>query len=412
MKYFSHYGKSKNLIEDKILASNPILESFGNAKTTQNDNSSRFGKYIKIYFDYSNNILGAEIQTFLLEKVRVITFGQEERNFHIWYQILNEYNIKDKFKYLAGNNYLEDDFTETKKALNYFGINSEDVATLLLGILYLGNIEFDDQGFIINIKLLEKVSNYWKLPSNKLKKLLSYRKIKAGREIIQAKMKQNECYQRRDTLSKSLYSSLFDWIVKKINIHLEPKNKSNLSIGILDIFGFENFENNAFEQLCINYTNEILQQVFQNFVFEQEQNEYNEEEIDWDDISFPTNDDIISLIDNQIFVKLDEECNSTKSSHSKLIRTIETISDPNLSITKIQKGKGIFQINHYAGPVEYGPSLIEKNMDLQHPEQNSYSENSNHKILSKFIYKVHRKVKTASVSKQFRKNIKIYVNNI
>ena len=114
MKYFSHYGKSKNLIEDKILASNPILESFGNAKTTQNDNSSRFGKYIKIYFDYSNNILGAEIQTFLLEKVRVITFGQEERNFHIWYQILNEYNIKDKFKYLAGNNYLEDDFTETK----------------------------------------------------------------------------------------------------------------------------------------------------------------------------------------------------------------------------------------------------------------------------------------------------------
>ena len=405
MRYFSYYGKSNNSIEDKVLASNPILEAFGNAQTTQNHNSSRFGKYIKIYFDPSYNILGAEIQTFLLEKVRVITFGKGERNFHIWYQILSEYQISDKFKYLSEDNSIKADFSETKKAFQYFGINSHNVATLLLGILYLGNISFDEQGKILNNKPLTKVSEYWKLPLEVLKTLLTFRKIKAGREVIQVKMKQEECSQRRDTLAKSLYSSLFDWIVSKINAHLVPKNKSDISIGILDIFGFENFQKNAFEQLCINFTNEILQQVFQNFVFEQEQKEYNKEEIDWQDITFPTNDNIISLIDKQIFKKLDEECSLTKPSHSKLIRSIEGISNPNVSVSKMQKAKGIFQISHYAGPVEYGQSLIEKNLDLQHPEQSSYVENSNHDIISTFIFKVHRKVKTDSVSKQFRQNI-------
>ena len=405
MRYLSYFGKSENSIETKVLASNPILEAFGNAKTTQNHNSSRFGKYIKIHFDSFQNILGAEIQTFLLEKVRVIVSGANERNFHIWYQIMAEYNITDKFNYLANSEILEDNFDETKKALKYFGINSDTVATLLLGILYLGNIEFDNQGIIIDNTPLVEVSKYWKLPVKKLQKLLTFRKIKAGREIIHAKMKQKECVQRRDTLAKSLYSCLFEWVVAKINTHLIPEKSSQASIGILDIFGFENFEKNAFEQLCINFTNEILQQVFQNFVFEQEQEEYAREEIEWKDISFPTNDEIISVIDQQIFVKLDEESNLTKPSHQKLIRNIEKIKHSNVSVSKIQKGKGVFQIDHYAGPVEYGKSLIDKNMDLMHPEQNAYSQNSDHEILSTFKFKTHRKVKTASVSKQFRKNI-------
>jgi myosin-5 len=415
MRYISHHCRGFNSIEDKVLASNPILEAFGNAATTRNNNSSRFGKYIDIQLDGHRNILGAAIRTFLLEKVRVVSIAPGERNFHIWYQVLASKNIKKTFKFLKNTAWASNDkqnFEETKAALVAFGINAEDVSSLLLGILYLGNVEFDEDGLIVSTtEDLEQVANYWDITLDTLNTLLTYRKIMAGKEVINVKMKQLECFQRRDSLAKSLYSTLFDWVVAKINQELLPKEAHSKSIGILDIFGFENFATNGFEQLCINYTNEILQQVFQNFVFEQEQQEYIEEGIDWADIEFPNNDEVIATIEDKIYPALDEECSLTKPSHRHLISKLSQVNNDYLSSSKMQTAKGRFEVKHYAGKVEYGSDvsdggLLAKNIDLRHPEQNAFVENSTHPILTQFEYETHRKVKTASVGKQFKANIK------
>jgi myosin-5 len=415
MRYISHHCRGLNSIEDKVLASNPILEAFGNAATTRNNNSSRFGKYIDIQLDGHRNILGAAIRTFLLEKVRVVSIAPGERNFHIWYQVLASKNIKKTFKFLKNTAWASNDkqnFEETKAALVAFGINAEDVSSLLLGILYLGNVEFDEDGLIVSTtEDLEQVANYWDITLDTLNTLLTYRKIMAGKEVINVKMKQLECFQRRDSLAKSLYSTLFDWVVAKINEELVPTEAHSKSIGILDIFGFENFATNGFEQLCINYTNEILQQVFQNFVFEQEQQEYIEEGIDWADIEFPNNDEVIATIEDKIYPALDEECSLTKPSHRHLISKLSQVNNDYLSSSKMQTAKGRFEVKHYAGKVEYGSDvsdggLLAKNIDLRHPEQNAFVENSTHPILTQFEYETHRKVKTASVGKQFKANIK------
>jgi myosin-5 len=415
MRYISHHCRGFNSIEDKVLASNPILEAFGNAATTRNNNSSRFGKYIDIQLDGHRNILGAAIRTFLLEKVRVVSIAPGERNFHIWYQVLASKNIKKTFKFLKNTAWASNDkqnFEETKAALVAFGINAEDVSSLLLGILYLGNVEFDEDGLIVSTtEDLEQVANYWDITLDTLNTLLTYRKIMAGKEVINVKMKQLECFQRRDSLAKSLYSTLFDWVVAKINEELVPTEAHSKSIGILDIFGFENFATNGFEQLCINYTNEILQQVFQNFVFEQEQQEYIEEGIDWADIEFPNNDEVIATIEDKIYPALDEECSLTKPSHRHLISKLSQVNNDYLSSSKMQTAKGRFEVKHYAGKVEYGSDvsdggLLAKNIDLRHPEQNAFVENSTHPILTQFEYETHRKVKTASVGKQFKANIK------
>tara|TARA_Y100000389_G_scaffold205063_1_gene262638 strand:+ start:5127 stop:8480 length:3354 start_codon:yes stop_codon:yes gene_type:complete len=425
MRYLSYRcstNDSDTGIERKVLASNPILEAFGNAKTTQNDNSSRFGKYINILFDDHKNILGAEIQTFLLEKVRVISCGTGERNFHIWYQLLADRNIDwQNFCYLrasADSPNINDiaDFEETCQAFKAFNIESEPVCDLLLGILYIGNLIFDEDGLLTDNEsqeALKMTATLWQIDMEMLEKLLTYRKIKAGNEIIFAKMNQLECERRRDSLAKAIYATLFDWLVNKINKELTPitnkrkDTKVKKSIGILDIFGFENFIDNGFEQLCINYTNEILQQLFQNFIFEQEQQEYIAEGIEWRDIEFPDNEEIITTIE-KVFKSLDDECSLTKPSHLKLVQHVGVMAkeSPILAVSKMQEANGQFEVEHFAGPVIYGDGLIEKNIDLRHPEQNAFGEGSNHSILSTFNHEGHQKVQTASISKQFLKDIR------
>ena len=313
-------------ISKNIMDSNPLLEAFGNAKTDLNDNSSRFGKYIEINFSKEGKILNAEIKFYLFEKSRVVHIQQNEENYKIFYQILlgkneeeeKKYKIKsvDYFKYL--NNKLSKekeqhrkDFEQTKKCLDDFDFSEEDkdnIFKILIGILYLGNIEFikneNKKGLdILDNKKedLEIASELLGLTKDDLIKILTSKYNTLTKTV---KYHDKETAENiRDTIAKELYSKLFEHIIETINkkINKNKDNKNEYTMSILDIFGFENFEINSFEQLNINYTNERLQQYFYKEIFKSEIDIYDKEEINYDKdkIKYTDNQNIIDLIDKK-----------------------------------------------------------------------------------------------------------------
>ncbi|CAL4076665.1 unnamed protein product, partial [Meganyctiphanes norvegica] len=322
MRYFAAVGGSEDetQIEKKILASNPIMEAMGNAKTTRNDNSSRFGKYIELHFTKDFHIMGANMRTYLLEKSRVVFQAPDERNYHIFYQLCAAAMEGDekiqhlklgepqKFHYLnqgllqqdprppprkGANNtvmlkqedfhYLNQggsptipgvddakDFRDTAKSFTLLGISDktqDQIFSILAAILHIGNVEVEDgpgdHAFIEKgDKSLCTVSELLGIEKDDVHKNLCYRKIITGREVFTKPLTKDESVSSRNALAKCIYAKLFDWIVRQVNHSFASKDKPNRFIGVLDIYGFETFEINSFEQFCINYANEKLQQQF------------------------------------------------------------------------------------------------------------------------------------------------------
>lgn len=398
MRYFATVGGSstETHIEKKVLASNPIMEAIGNAKTTRNDNSSRFGKYIEIDFNSKFNIIGANMRTYLLEKSRVVFQAPDERNYHIFYQLcassdldeLQDLQLGDQtmFHYTnqGGSPMIPgvDDahaFQTTRNAFTLLGFTEAQqhmIFRILAAILHLGNvtvIQGGERGDDTECCMVQPgdphvlmVSELLGIDHEQISVWLCNRKIESMRDVITKPMTVDQAIFARDALAKHVYARLFEWIVTRINKALASKDKVNRFIGVLDIYGFETFEINSFEQFCINYANEKLQQQFNLHVFKLEQEEYVREEIEWKFIDFYDNQPCIDLIESKLGVLdlLDEECRVPKGTDQtwclKLFEKCKKwkhFEKPRLSNTA-------FVIHHFADDVAYeSQGFLEKNRD-------------------------------------------------
>lgn len=441
MQYLAQAGDhgnetSQSGIAAKVLQTNIILESFGNARTLRNDNSSRFGKFIKLHFTGSGRLTGASIQTYLLEKVRLVSQSKGERNYHIFYEMAlgasaavrerwgldppkghamptGDYdeasvhqfmhyrylNQSQCFKRRESNEDYEN-FKQVMEAMEVVGFTPFErtgIFDLVAAVMHIGNLTFehdenqDRQSSAVTLSSAptdlapdciwsrDAAARLLSVDTSQLERALSVRKIRAGTDFVSVKLSAEQANNARDALAKALYGRLFDWMVTKINEFLKmddsQKNKSNMHfIGILDIFGFEVFPKNSFEQLCINFANETLQQQFNDYVFKMEQQEYEAQGVDWKYVEFLDNQDCVNLISLRptgILPLIDEECLMPKGSDmtfaSKLYRACS--SHPRFSASRIQKAGGSFTIIHYAGNVEYSSvGFLEKNKDVLHQE--------------------------------------------
>ncbi|KAJ8759271.1 hypothetical protein K2173_006791 [Erythroxylum novogranatense] len=393
MQYLAALGGGSG-IEYEILKTNPILEAFGNAKTLRNDNSSRFGKLIEIHFSETGKISGAKIQTFLLEKSRVVQCSEGERSYHIFYQLCagappalrGKINLKSasEYKYLNQSNCYSingiDDaeyFCVVMEALDIVHVGKEDqesVFAMLSAVLWLGNISFvviDNDNHVEPVvdESLTTVAKLIGCDVVELKLALSTRKMRVGNDNITQKLALSQSIDARDALAKSIYACLFEWLVEQINKSLAVgKRRTGRSISILDIYGFESFERNSFEQFCINYANERLQQHFSRHLFKLEQEEYIQDGIDWARVDFDDNKDCLNLFEQRplgLLSLLDEE--STFPNGTDLTFANKLKQHLNLkSCFRGERGKA-FTVSHYAGEVTYDTTgFLEKNRDLLH----------------------------------------------
>ncbi|XP_017701265.2 myosin-1-like isoform X1 [Phoenix dactylifera] len=393
MQYLAALGGGSG-IEYEVLQTNTILESFGNAKTLRNDNSSRFGKLIELNFSSAGKIWGAKIQTFLLEKSRVVQRATGERSFHVFYQLcagappdLQEHlNLKaaSEYEYLKQSDCLRiDDVDDAQRfqilmqALDTVKIPKEDqeiAFAMLAAILWLGNIDFSviDNENHVEVVLSEGVTNAANLLGCNVPDVmlaLSTHKIQDGNDDLVQKLTLPQAIDTRDALAKSIYASLFDWLVEQINKSFQmEKCHTGRSISILDIYGFESFHKNNFEQFCINYANERLQQHFNRHLFKLAQEEYIEDGIDWTTVDFVDNTDCLNLFEKKplgLLSLLDEESNFPEATDLTFANKLKQ----HLSGSPCFKGErgGAFSICHYAGEVMYDTSgFLEKNRDPLH----------------------------------------------
>ncbi|XP_012524245.1 unconventional myosin-Va isoform X2 [Monomorium pharaonis] len=425
MRYFATVGGSatETQIEKKVLASSPIMEAIGNAKTTRNDNSSRFGKFIEIQFNKNYHITGASMRTYLLEKSRVVFQANEERNYHIFYQMcsaakrLPKLHLCDQnqFHYLnQGNNPRIDGvddleyFDETISALTMLGFTSkqqDDMLRILAAILHLGNVnisgsmvknakdknsEMDTESCYISSsdRHLLILSELLGVEVNAMRKWLCHRKIVSTREVFLKPMTVDQAIGARDALAKHIYAELFNWIVTNINSSLQSPSQAHCFIGVLDIYGFETFEINSFEQFCINYANEKLQQQFNQHVFKLEQEEYLKEDIEWTFIDFYDNQPCIDLIETKLGILdlLDEECRMPKGSDASWAEKLYTKCIKSKHFEKPRFGTSAFLIHHFADLVQYETvGFLEKNRDTVIEEQVDVLRNSENKLLRKLF---------------------------
>ena len=373
LNYISSISNDNNDLSNKILSSNPILEAFGNAKTIRNDNSSRFGKFIRVLFDENNNLIGANIDTYLLEKIRVTHVESKERNFHIFYLMLKGLTNETKKNLLLTKindyDYLNSSTTERNdnvsditqmdnllvsfKQLNFDPECVNNIFKVMSAILNLGNVQTNID--IFNNVFFNNFCCLLDIPIQIATDFFCNKYIKIGSETIKKEIREDEFIILKDTFVQILYSLIFDFIVLKIN-NVLSNNGSNF-IGILDIFGFEVFKNNGFEQLCINYTNEKLQNLFNTFIFEVEQKEYEKEEIDWKLIQYPNNSNVIFMFEQKsigFFPLLVEQC-ILKQGNDKMFYNslIKNIDNNNFEISTKNMMKDLFKIKHYADDVTY-----------------------------------------------------------
>ncbi|XP_061817705.1 unconventional myosin-XIX isoform X1 [Nerophis lumbriciformis] len=420
MKYYATVATSSSLLESqdtvekierRVLDSNPIMEAFGNACTLRNNNSSRFGKYIQLQLDRCQLLVGASVQTYLLEKTRVACQPANERNFHIFYQMMKEgtdaqrkeWNIPHGHRFVwlpnVEKSIEEDSFHETVDAMVHMGINTErqrQIFRILAGLLHLGNMKFflsADESQPCTIKeqskeCLQRAAELLQLAADELEMCLSVRTLKAGKHSIHKPCSQAECCVRRDCLAKVIYAQLFEWLVTFINnsICADKSTWCNF-IGVLDVYGFECFQTNNLEQLCINYANEKLQQHFVAHYLRAQQEEYVSEGLQWSFVKYQDNQCCLDLLEGSpisVFSLLDEESRLNRASDAKVlrIRLEKELSDNgSISWDKFSKVPH-FTVAHYAGKVNYKiQSMVEKNKDPVAPEIISILQKSGNCLL-------------------------------
>ncbi|KAL0456859.1 UNVERIFIED_CONTAM: Myosin-8 [Sesamum latifolium] len=417
MCYLAHMGGSSKSegrsVEQQVLESSPVLEAFGNAKTVRNNNSSRFGKFVELQFNSRGRISGAAIRTYLLERSRVCQVSDPERNYHCFYLLCaapaedrEKYKLGDPrtFHYLNQSNCIElagvDDtkeYVDTRRAMDVVGISSDEqdaIFRVVAAILHLGNIEFgktsdgdasqpkDDQSrFHLKTSAELLMCNEKALEDSLCKRVMVTRD-----ETITKSLNPNDAAVSRDALAKIIYSRLFDWLVNKINNSIGQDPESKFLIGVLDIYGFESFKTNSFEQFCINLTNEKLQQHFNQHVFKMEQEEYTREEIDWSYIEFVDNQDILDLIEKKpggIIALLDEACMFPRSTHETFAEKLYQTFKDHKRFTKPKLSRTGFTICHYAGDVTYQTELfLDKNKDYVVAEHQALLSASNCSFVS------------------------------
>ncbi|ONH93354.1 hypothetical protein PRUPE_8G228100 [Prunus persica] len=403
MRYLAYLGGNAaaegRTVEQQVLESNPVLEAFGNAKTVKNNNSSRFGKFVEIQFDKRGRISGAAIRTYLLERSRVCQISDLERNYHCFYllcaapeQEKEKYKLGDpkSYHYLNQSNCYqldgisdEHNYLSTRRAMDVVGISvveQEAIFSVVAAILHLGNIDFangedNDSSVLKNDESLfhlQMTAELLMCNPRALEDALCKRVMVTPEEIIKRSLDPHGATVSRDGLAKTIYSRLFDWLVDKINVSIGQDPSSKCLIGVLDIYGFESFKTNSFEQFCINYTNEKLQQHFNKHVFKSEQEEYTREEIDWSYIEFVDNKDVLDLIEQKkggIIALLDEACMFPKSTHDTFSQKLYQTFKDNKRFIKPKLTRSDFTIVHYAGEVQYqSDQFLDKNKDYIVPE--------------------------------------------
>ncbi|WZZ18783.1 hypothetical protein YC2023_111872 [Brassica napus] len=458
MRYLAFLGGRSGVegrtVEQQVLESNPVLEAFGNAKTLRNNNSSRFGKFVEIQFDKHGRISGAAIRTYLLERSRVCQISDPERNYHCFYLLcaappedIKKYKLGNpqSFHYLNQSSCYELDgvddaseYLETRRAMDVVGISNEEqeaIFRVVAAILHLGNIDFglgeeidssvikdENSRFHLNLAAELLMCN-----AQSLEDALIRRVMVTPEEIITKTLDPDNAIASRDTLAKTIYSHLFDWIVNKINTSIGQDPRSKSIIGVLDIYGFESFKCNSFEQFCINFTNEKLQQHFNQVsqfciiligqrlhllisrlylfwygitllqhVFKMEQEEYTKEEIDWSYIEFIDNQDVLDLIEKSTHETFSNKLFQTFKGH-------ERFSKPKLSQTD-------FTISHYAGEVTYQSNhFIDKNKDYIVAEHQALFTASNCSFVAGLFHALHedssRSSKFSSIGSRFKQQL-------
>ncbi|XP_018607009.2 myosin-7-like [Scleropages formosus] len=390
-------SEKKGTLEDQIIQANPALEAFGNAKTIRNDNSSRFGKFIRIHFAANGKLASADIETYLLEKSRLTFQLKAERDYHIFYQILSQKKPDILEMLLITNNPYDyafisqgettvasindaEELMATDEAFDVLGFTQEEknsIYKLTGAIMHYGNMKFkqkqrEEQAEADGTEDADKVSYLQGLNSADLIKGLCHPRVKVGNEWVTKGQNVQQVYYSVGALSKAVYEKMFLWMVSRINQSLDTKQARQYFIGVLDIAGFEIFEFNTFEQLCINFTNEKLQQFFNHHMFVLEQEEYKKEGIEWEFIDFGMDlQACIDLIEKPMGIMsiLEEECMFPKASDATFKAKLydnHLGKSSNFQKPRIVKGKpeAHFALIHYAGIVDYNiANWLVKNKD-------------------------------------------------
>ena len=413
-------GSASNSIEAQVLQSNPILESFGNARTVRNDNSSRFGKFIEIQFTRAGKLVGAQIETYLLEKVRLVGQNSGERNYHVFYELLSgaldakelkEYRLArtvrpQDFKITCSGTYDrrdgvsdQDTYRQLRIAMDTMNFRKDEIhniLSLVAAILHASNLAFvelpgETSALDRHNPHLTAVCGLLGVDPDHLNEALCSFTIQAGRDnLVKRSLNRPKAEKGLEALLKATYGALFTYLVKRINDSIayrdgstatsnpeesdpsmpeDPVTRPAATIGVLDIFGFESFTTNSFEQLCINYCNEALQQQFNAFVLKNEQAEYEREGIEWSFIEFPENQDVLDLIEKRgsgILSILDDQCKAPGTSDKAFALDVynKCTGVTRFVASRKQTATLKFSILHYAGPVEYTTTAFtEKNRD-------------------------------------------------
>ncbi|XP_003778788.3 myosin-2 [Pongo abelii] len=390
-------GKIQGTLEDQIISANPLLEAFGNAKTVRNDNSSRFGKFIRIHFGTTGKLASADIETYLLEKSRVVFQLKAERSYHIFYQITSnkkpeliemllittnpyDYPFVSQGEISVASIDDQEELMATDSAIDILGFTNEEKVSIykLTGaVMHYGNLKFkqkqrEEQAEPDGTEVADKAAYLQSLNSADLLKALCYPRVKVGNEYVTKGQTVEQVTNAVGALAKAVYEKMFLWMVARINQQLDTKQPRQYFIGVLDIAGFEIFDFNSFEQLCINFTNEKLQQFFNHHMFVLEQEEYKKEGIEWTFIDFGMDlAACIELIEKPmgIFSILEEECmfpKATDTSFKNKLYDQHLGKSANFQKPKVVKGKAEahFSLIHYAGVVDYNiGGWLEKNKD-------------------------------------------------
>jgi len=443
LSFFAEVAGSETNVEQKIIQANPILEGFGNAKTVRNNNSSRFGKYMEVHFNKKGQIVGAKVENYLLEKTRVTFQAEGERNYHIFFQLClgcmsEKYGLNPDlsfYRYLRGaddgSNSVDDiddseEFDQLLESMDILGFTEEErdfLFSVTAGVLLLGNVQFvkDERVKGVAVKnkgLIGKIAKLFRVQPQVLDMAVTSRTFRIrGQEPTKIPFKKKEAMDACDALAKSIYGRVFDWLVQRVNSACKIEGSSDGFIGVLDIFGFEIFENNSFEQLCINFANEKLQQHFNQYTFKLEEKMYMSEKIKFDHIEFIDNQPILDLIEkrpNGLLVLLDEECVFPKATDLSFCQKIRQRHSQGITaeyFKPVLKKDTDFDIIHYAGAVRYdGEGFLDKNRDILHEDLQNLMSTSGYPVLAELFPAVigddaGRKSGKSSLGGQFRNQL-------